>query len=152
MPIQETARLYACNRCRIQVYICRSCDRGHSYCESCAFIARKESVIAARIRYEHTYAGKLNNAARQKRYRKRKKAQQFNADLEANKKVTDQGSNNSEICDLLSPAIRKSEILDNNAITCHFCRKKCSAFLRIDFLESTIRARNCFKGFLAQAP
>lgn len=151
MPIEETARLYQCNRCRIQVCICRGCDHGNVYCKSCAPAARKESVKAARIRYAHTRAGKHNNAARQKRYIKKKKEQQ-RTEVEEIKKITDHGSNTSEFYDSLSVMTQGSEILSNGAITCHFCGKNCSKFLRVDFLQSSIGARKHFNRFLAREP
>jgi len=150
MLVEETARLYHCSRCRIQICICRSCDRGNVYCQACAPIARKESVKAARLRYEHTYAGKLNNAARQKRYVKKKKAKQYTTtDV---KKITDQGSNEIQFHDSLPFVIPEPEILNNGVITCYFCGRNCSAFLRVDFLQSSAGARKRFNEPLRQGP
>ena len=146
MPIEETARLYHCLKCQIQVCICRCCDHGNVYCQSCAPLARKESVKAARISYARTKAGKHNNAARQQRYIKKKKERQLSSDIEEIKKITDHGSNHSENYDLLFPVKEESEILSNGAIICHFCGKNCSEFLRVDFLRSPVGTKKRFNG------
>ena len=152
MPIEETARLYHCLKCRIQVCICRSCDHGNVYCQSCAPIARTESVKAARIRYAKTKAGRHNNAARQKRHIKKKKEQKLRAEIEEIKKITDHTSNNSVNRDLLFPVRQSSEILSNGAITCHFCGKACSEFLRVDFLQRPVGTRKRFSGLRIRGP
>lgn len=50
-----TGRFFLCGRCRSQVTICRSCDRGQRYCgQDCARAARRESVREAERRYQRS--------------------------------------------------------------------------------------------------
>ena len=68
------ARLFVCLRCRAQVLVCSHCDRGQIYCAgACAQEARQRSRQAAGKRYQATYRGRLNHAARAGRYRARQK-------------------------------------------------------------------------------
>ena len=64
------ARLFVCLRCRAQVLVCSHCDRGQIYCAgTCAQEARQHARQAAGKRYQATYRGRLNHAARAGRYR-----------------------------------------------------------------------------------
>ena len=81
-PADHSPRLYNCQRCGLQVHICRQCDRGNLYCTmGCAPIRRRESVQRARARYQRTYRGACRHAARQSEWRARQR-----------KEVTHQGS------------------------------------------------------------
>ena len=87
----------------------------------------------ANKRYQNTYQGRINHAARQKRYRERLK-----------QKVTHQGSKAELVRDLL---INKRECavltfeVDRKRHTkdvyCHCCNKICSPFLRADWLRGS---------------
>ena len=69
-----TYRLYHCRRCGMQVCICAQCDCGNLYCPGeCAELARRESVRRAGARYQRTLRGACKHAARQRRYRERKR-------------------------------------------------------------------------------
>lgn len=60
-----TGRFFLCGRCRLQVTICRSCDRGQRYCgQDCAHAARRESVREAGRRYQRSRRGRLAHAVR----------------------------------------------------------------------------------------
>ncbi len=129
----NAARLYSCQRCNVQVTICRHCDHGNRYCMECVPIARQEARSRAAARYQDSHQGRLNHAARQSRYRERQM-----------KKVTHKGSRVLRIFDLLIdgrkkvkppsiPLARKYVPLNY----CHSCQKLCSAFLRHNFLRST---------------
>ncbi len=124
--MENTARLFNCNRCHKQVTICSQCDRGNIYCsEACSSLARIESLRRAAHRYQATIRGKHNHAERQKRYIK--------------KKMTHQGSINYPSYDELLRGPKEGEkqisLVISNEILCHFCEKYCSPFLRIDFLQ-----------------
>lgn len=85
----DTFVLFSCRRCRGQVRICRSCYRGHQFCEPCAPVARRESCRTYALAHRGTLAGKLGNARRQSEYRKRVREQRRKA---AGEPVTHHGS------------------------------------------------------------
>jgi hypothetical protein len=141
----DPVRLYSCQRCNAQVTICRDCDHGHRYCMECAPIAGQEARKRAAARYQSSRQGKLNHAARQSRYRERKK-----------KIVTHKGSIMLRLSDSLAigqykiklpphPVARKCPSL----IYCHYCQKSFSTFLRHDFLRSTARLSSTQKPLLS---
>ena len=67
-----TARFFLCARCRAQVLICSCCDRGNIYCaQDCAQVARRSAQRAAGRRYQLSFRGRRNHAARARRYRAR---------------------------------------------------------------------------------
>jgi len=64
--------MFNCAHCHRLVVICRHCDRGQRYCSAhCAQVQRRHSVREAGRRYQRTPLGARNNAARQKRWRRR---------------------------------------------------------------------------------
>ena len=73
-PLGEPSyRLYNCERCGVQVRICRRCDHGQIYCAAeCAKRRRRESVRRAGARYQRTRRGALCHARRQRRWRLRR--------------------------------------------------------------------------------
>jgi hypothetical protein len=124
--MENTARLFNCNRCHKQVTICSQCDRGNIYCsETCSSLARTESLRKAAHRYQATLRGKHNHARRQKRYIK--------------KKMTHHASTNCPSYDELLHGPKEGEqqasSVISNVVYCHFCGRFCSPFLRIDFLQ-----------------
>jgi hypothetical protein len=61
--------------CGCLFVLCPACDRGNLYCsQACARQARAISLRQVRDRYQRTGAGRLTHAARQARYRARKRA------------------------------------------------------------------------------
>jgi len=79
--MESTGRLFNCHRCRVQVVVCRVCDRGQIYCaEGCAKDARRAAMRQAGRRYQSSRRGRLKHAERSHRYRRRQQ------------KVTHQGS------------------------------------------------------------
>jgi len=122
--MEANARLYNCVKCRNQVIICSSCDRGNIYCPTCSKLARKQSLCAADKRYQNTLKGKLKHAARQKNYRDRLK-----------KKVTDHGSPIISTNDLLPPQPSEQKIRAVEPMICHFCGNHCSTYVRQRFLH-----------------
>jgi hypothetical protein len=69
---EPTYRLYNCQRCGVQVRICRRCDHGNLYCAGeCARIRRRESLRRAGARYQRTRRGACCHAARQQAWRAR---------------------------------------------------------------------------------
>ena len=89
--MESTGRLYLCQRCRLQVIICRRCDRGQIYCsDACSKAARCEALRASSRRYQQSSKGRFKHAERAHRYRQRKN------------KVTHQGSTLPAQGDLLA--------------------------------------------------
>lgn len=126
--MENTLRLFNCLRCRCQVFICSHCDRGNIYCgPSCAKAARLESLKKARERYQKSKRGAQKHALCQHRYRERKK--------EVVSKVMDQGSTPKPI---YVPLTQESD----NSMSCCFCGKHYSAFMRLNFLHSSIKHKN----------
>jgi hypothetical protein len=71
-PIEEDCRLFSCARCKQSMRICTYCDRGQIYCDGpCRTIRRRESKLAAALRFQTTRDGRRQHAARQQRYRER---------------------------------------------------------------------------------
>ena len=132
--IDDTARIYNCSRCHAQTTICRCCDRGNVYCPECALPAHQEARRRASIRYQKSRQGRLNHAARQRRYRERQ-----------SEKVTHNGSLEAENPVELSTK-RNTSILRNlftaETIVCHFCCAICLPFLRADYLLRPGRTGN----------
>ena len=129
--MESTARLFNCARCRCQVAICSTCDRGNIYCgPNCSRQARRASMRAAGRGYQHSRRGRFTHAERQRRYRARQQ------------KVTHQGSPPSPSHDSPAPTL-KGSLRQNQShtapagdgIRCHLCAGMCSAFVRLDFLR-----------------
>lgn len=79
----RSARFYLCARCRTQVLICSSCDRGQIYCSGrCAQEARRSKQRAANKRFQDSRRGRVKHAARARRYRARKKKVTYQASLQ----------------------------------------------------------------------
>jgi len=137
-------RFFLCARCRAQVYVCRCCDHGQSYCAgSCAQEARVQAQRAASRRYQESRRGRLNHAARTARHRARQK------------NVTHQGSPSQDRDDVVpldtvapdaaatanKPAaassrrsVMGSQTSDRGSGRCHWCGCCCSRRVRIGFL------------------
>ena len=131
-PMDGTpARLLLCRSCRVQVLICSHCDRGHVYCaEACAQKARRRSQRESGRRYQMSRRGRINHAARARRYRARKN------------NVTHQGSAPDQSDDLLredqAVAMAEHSAPDSSSQPrwrCHRCGRHCSQLVRHDFLQ-----------------
>ena len=130
--MQSSARLFNCARCHCQVVICSHCDRGNIYCgKRCSETARRQSQREAGRRYQKTRRGRFAHAARQRRYRQRRRA-----------KVTHQGSCPHRPGDRLPLTSRTSARqgavpgADAGAERrCHRCGRRCSPLLRQGFLR-----------------
>ena len=128
--MQSSARLFNCARCRCQVVICSHCDRGNIYCgKRCSQTARRQSQCEAARRYQRTYRGRFAHAARQRRYRQRRRAN-----------VTHQGSppllpDETLPAESRKPArrVESPPAVPNDGIRCHLCGRACSRFLRQSF-------------------
>ena len=132
-PESRSARLFLCSRCRAQTKICSCCDRGQEYCTDCAAPARQEAQRRASERYQLSFQGRLKHAARQRRYRERKRLE--------NEKVTHQGCSKSIV--VLAPQIiplpgnepvNQSALIKETIVICDCCNQVFSPFLRRDFL------------------
>lgn len=130
-----SARLFLCARCRVQIVICRSCDRGQLYCgETCSQIRRTEQQRQANARYAKTRAGRQNNAKRQALSRARKRDKETSIP----KIVTDHGSAPCQVTDTLVryPMSSAHKPLKQQPTDrcCNFCSQCCDLLLRSDFL------------------
>jgi hypothetical protein len=88
VPLDLPARLFLCVGCRIQVVLCSHCDRGNRYCGRACWrqvhdVARREAAS----RYQRSRRGRLQHAARSRRWRQRVADRADSAH-----KVTHQGS------------------------------------------------------------
>ncbi len=133
---QPESRLFLCAApvCRVQVVICTDCDRGHIYCADCAPHARRRSLQQAGRRYQASSRGRIKHAARTRRYRARQN------------KVTHHGSLPDRSAALLSmdPVVVEEALpLDNQHSSrgwnCVRCGRRCSAYVRQDFLRRRVR-------------
>lgn len=139
----ETYRLYSCGRCQWQVRICRHCDHGNLYCaEVRASVRRRESVRRAGERYQRSYRGACQHAARQRTWRARQR-----------QKVTHQGSSlaaitatvalaasavTTEVDNADSAAVKPQASLYHRlfpALRCSFCRRSLPLFARLGRLR-----------------
>lgn len=96
--IDDSARLFLCARCFVQVRLCSHCDRGQRYCtRTCSSLARDAAQREAASRYQRSRGGRMAHAARSRRWRIRHHridplaTTQADADADANI-VTHQGS------------------------------------------------------------
>ena len=129
-----TGRLFVCARCRVQVIVCRRCDRGQIYCDGdCSQLARQANLREAAQRYRRSRHGRLAHAERMRRYRSRQN------------KVTHHGSASPAADALLAPTSTTSAATTPVSITaapvpehCHFCQCVCSAFVRLGPLRRRV--------------
>lgn len=139
-----SARFFLCARCRIQVLVCRRCDRGQMYCGAlCSGDSRRQRQREANRRYSKTRAARHNNALRQQRYRQRQRA--LNSPID--KKVTDQGSAHLQRADTLvrehsTRPINRLDAQKAMSSHCAACGVRCSALVRHDYLLPHQRRRH----------
>ena len=125
--MNNIARIFNCARCWCQTIICTHCDRGNIYCGSiCARESRTKNHRISNQIYQKTFRGKQKHALRQSHYRQRQK--------EKAKKVTDMGSANTPLHDLLPTATNENKKTISEKMHCHFCGKNVSRYLRNDYL------------------
>ena len=68
--MDDSARLFLCARCFVQVQLCSRCDRGQRYCTpSCSSLARDAAQREAASRYQRSRGGRMAHAARSRRWR-----------------------------------------------------------------------------------
>jgi len=137
MSMETSSRLYQCLYCRVPVVICSRCEHGQRYCTNgCSQAARRKSLNRAGKKYQQSFRGRCNNAARQKRFRAKKK-----------QKVTHHSSLKLPRHDVLSRALTGvnkpvTPLKYGKVMICHHCNEQCSAFLRHDFLRYQVTRRN----------
>lgn len=128
----QTGRMFLCAGCRVQVVLCRRCDRGQIYCgRPCAAAARWAAQKAASQRYQSSRPGRFAHAARARRYRARCKI------------VTHQGSDAAGGGDLLpiEAVVAVSQIVEGEAanasvsVNCACCGARCAAAVRLGFVR-----------------
>ena len=68
--MDDSARLFLCARCFVQVRLCSHCDRGQRYCtRTCSSLARDAAQREAADRYQRSRGGRMTHAARSRRWR-----------------------------------------------------------------------------------
>lgn len=144
--MEPTPRLFLCIRCRTQVVLCSWCDHGQIYCSDvCALLARQKALRLTRSRYQKTFIGRRNHAACQARYRAKLK-----------KKVTDHTSPPVVQNAPMQSLENKPEKTENGQIkptlTCCFCNKTVSAWIRNDFLRRRSHKKQTRTRVFSQAP
>ncbi len=131
-------RLFLCEGCRAQTWICTRCDRGNRYCgEECAGKARRTKLRIAGVLYQASPRGARKNAERQKRMRTRRALQACS--------VTHQSS--AEPATSAEPTQDATRVAFTRAVpvplrrfrpppapTCSFCGCSCGPRSRTDFL------------------
>lgn len=127
--MKHAPRLFQCALCHTQSRVCSKCDRGQIYCGTvCAVFARKKSMKLAGVRYQRTFNGKRNHAARQARYRMRQ-----------SEIVTHQGSppipQHASMNSLENKAEKTKNAQHKSALICCFCKKPVSDWIRNGFLR-----------------
>jgi len=71
--MDQSARLYLCARCRVQVILCSRCDRGNRYCgRQCRHQARELARRQTAQRYQRSWSGRIAHAQRSRRWRQRR--------------------------------------------------------------------------------
>ena len=138
----DDARLLLCARCARQVVVCPRCDHGQLYCgRECSGLCRAESRRAAGRRYQRTRAGRHHHAARQRRYRARRR----DAGV-VGEKVTHHGSRAPAGGAPLRHAptvMREAPMSKPPAPTsparCHFCHRPLSDFWRLGPRHQAVR-------------
>lgn len=144
--MEPTPRLFLCIRCQAQVVLCSWCDHGQIYCsEACSFFARQKTLRLARSRYQKTFNGRRNHAACQARYR-----------MKLKKKVTDHTSppvtQNVPMESLENKPKKTENGQPKPALTCCFCKKPVSDWIRNDFLRRRNHKKPTRSHVCPQAP
>ena len=131
--MESTGRMFLCAACRIQVVLCRRCDRGQIYCgRECSGRARRDAQRAAARRYQATRRGRFAHAERARRYRARCKI------------VTHQGSRDAKPDALLAlqaavspqdPAAQSPSTPEVVSMVCKRCGAPRAAAVRLGFLR-----------------
>lgn len=133
-----SSRRFLCVACRTSCIICSCCDRGNIYCAGdCARAARRQARIEAGRRYQTSRSGRLNHAARARRYRTRQK------------KVTHHGSPATADDGPMPPASTQSAetdaspagLLPGSTERCDWCGHACLPFVRLGFIRRRERRR-----------
>jgi hypothetical protein len=135
---EVSCRMFLCARCCSQVFVCRRCDRGQTYCfGTCAKETRRDRQREARRRYQATPRGRTMHAERSRRYRDRSRC------------VTDQGlARESKTGSLL--ALRAHAEMGEQSVSrkfvgyrlCHRCGRSASAFVRLSAFWPEYHRRN----------
>jgi len=133
-------RLFLCGRCRVQVLICSCCDRGQIYCAGgCAREARQQAQRDAGRRYQASFRGRVNHAARSSRWR----AQQKNVTHQSSPPRADDDlvvvdaaiAASSRPVTATSDGVGRSPGLGAESWRCHWCGRRCPPLVRIGFLR-----------------
>ena len=134
MPAEELlgGRSLSCAWCHAEVVVCSGCDHGQRYCSyECRQQGRRASLRRCAQRYQSKAQGRCKHAARQRRYRARRRQQKI---------VTHQGSQQPCAGDVLAP----QESAEPNVSParapvapghCHWCAQALTGALRRSFLR-----------------
>ena len=148
--LQQTYRLFLCARCRGQVSICASCDRGQLYCgQGCAQQSRRERAHSAGQRYQQSEQGRQRHAERQARYRRRRR-------LERSGNGSSDSTTQEPPAPPLQPAgpesLRVTTMPESrcvpaaSVVTCTLCGARCQPYARYASLRERQRRRASCNG------
>src|SRR5450631_1542804 len=146
--MSDTVRRFLCAGCRTVAFICTPCDRGQRYCPGdCARAARQSSRREANRRYARSTEGRLNGAARSKRYRNRRCVTDQGSLPDCSRVVLDASTTNAvaETSSNELPPITelKSDAAIGNGLQCSFCGRWCGPWIR----HGPLRRRSARSGY-----
>jgi hypothetical protein len=125
----DSGRLFVCARCRVQVLLCRRCDRGQIYCgPRCSTAARRGLQREAGQRYQGSRDGRVLHAARSKRWRLRT-ARRALLKVAADDFVTHQGSVRASVDAPLAPCDPDPAVLVDLSVSAIFRCRRCGCAL-----------------------
>lgn len=105
--IDDSYRIFYCQRCKRKVRICRGCDRRHRYCSrKCSRLARDEAKIVWGAAYQRTPIGRQKHAARQMAYQHRQREKK----TRQHEIVTRQSSPTSVAAVILGPDLDATDV------------------------------------------
>lgn len=113
-----------CKSCKSPLLICRSCYRGHRYCNNaCRDLGYKERRKAAMARYSASPEAKLDHRDRNRAYRQRRKfygiTQEKTTTNQFEKNVMDKGSPKS-----LQHIYSRSQLTKSGYERCQICGRE----------------------------
>lgn len=154
MRMAESARLFLCAHCRMQVVLCSRCDRGNRYCgRVCRRHARDAARRETARRYQRSQRGRAAHAQRARRWRQRAAARASAATAQT-QNVTHQGCSAGGIAaplaawthdsaisraDIAAEAPALQEVATTTTRHCRRCAALLPGWLRQGFVRHAAR-------------
>lgn len=134
-------RKLTCAWCHDLVVFCEDCDKRQRYCsEECAKLGRRMSLRLAGARYQSTFDGKRNHAARQEAYeiRLREKLTHQLFSLDRSSEIVEQAEQTTDQGYQPQPA--------TPVLHCNSCGRRCDFVVRHYHGSSSRQRRKHFQG------